>query len=100
MWIQNVIGPQMLRFSMWSDKIFKNQYDEKALIGWNGSNVIDQSVKQVQTQPTPLIGSNVNSNVIWPQLLRLEDGKRQKKKKKKNQKINMMKRHWLVEKSN
>jgi hypothetical protein len=97
MWIQNVIGPQMLRFSMWSDKIFKNQYDEKALIGWNGSNVIDQSVKQVQTQPTPLIGSNVNSNVIWPQLLRLGGWE---KMQKKNQKINMMKRHWLVEKSN
>jgi len=46
---------QMLRFSMWSDKFFLNQYDEEALIGWNGSSVIDQSVKQVQTQPTPLL---------------------------------------------
>ncbi len=36
---------------MWSDKFLKNQYDEEALIGWNGSSIIDQSVKQVQTQP-------------------------------------------------
>jgi hypothetical protein len=53
--MQMSLASQVLRFSMWSDKFFKNQYDEETLIGWNSSSVIDQSVKQVQTQPTPLL---------------------------------------------
>jgi len=48
---------------MWKGKL-KDQYDKKALIDWNGLNVIGQNVKQVWTKP--FICPSVNTTIIGP----------------------------------